>query len=115
MAGGFLERNITFWGMVGVVMTALKLKDRYDECEFSITPFARAALSFHWLDRELPTDEHGLGHGPVALHSPLDEEAGRNLPDTLSIDTTIPSARPKRKRMADCCVCCGLKYVSSPC
>ena len=34
MARGFLERNITFWGMVGGVMTALKLKDRLDDCEF---------------------------------------------------------------------------------
>lgn len=36
MAPGFLERNLKFWGMVGVVMTALKLKDRFDDCLFSL-------------------------------------------------------------------------------
>lgn len=45
MAPRFLERNITFWGMVGVVMTALKLKDQYDECKFSITPLGYTAIS----------------------------------------------------------------------
>ena len=36
MAPNFLERNVTFWGMVGAVMVALKLKDRYDECQYSM-------------------------------------------------------------------------------
>lgn len=85
-----MERNITFWGMVGVVMTALKLKDRWDDYQ------------------QVPSEEQGLGHGPVALHSPVDPEAARELPG-LDIDTEIPATRPKRKRHADCCVCCGLK------
>ncbi|GJE95846.1 hypothetical protein PsYK624_120360 [Phanerochaete sordida] len=90
MAPGFLERNVTFWGLVGAVMVALKMKERYDDYE------------------QVPGDEEGLGHGPVALHSPIDPERSRDLPH-LEIDTEIPSARPKHKARKDCCVCCGLK------
>lgn len=65
------------------------------------------------LDRQVPTEEEGLGHGPVALHSPIDEEAVGHIPDDASIDTTLTVNKPRRKRTADCCVCCGLKYASS--
>ena len=61
------------------------------------------------LDRQVPSEEDGLGHGPVALHSPLPSQD--NLPESISIDTEIPATRPKRKRSKTCCVCCGLKYV----
>ena len=60
----------------------------------------------------MPTDEEGLGHGPVALQSPnTDEDAadGASL-----LDTTLPSGRPKRQKKADCCVCCGMRYAPFP-
>ncbi|KAH9851459.1 hypothetical protein C2E23DRAFT_869383 [Lenzites betulinus] len=92
MAGGFgdrLARQVTFWGTVGAVMTALKLKEQHDEYS------------------HLPSEEDGLGRGPVALQTAnLDEEAsdGASL-----LDTTLPSGRPKRARKVDCCICCGLR------
>ena len=33
MAKEGLSRGLGFWGMVGAAMVALKLKERYDECE----------------------------------------------------------------------------------
>ncbi|EKM54152.1 uncharacterized protein PHACADRAFT_122940 [Phanerochaete carnosa HHB-10118-sp] len=87
MARNFVERNVTFWGMVAAVMAALKLKDRWDGCQ---------------------SEAEGLGHGPVALHSPIDPESGRQLP-SLDIDTEIPATRPKRKHARNCCVCCGFQ------
>ena len=33
MAREGLSRGLGFWGMVGAAMVALKLKERYDECE----------------------------------------------------------------------------------
>ncbi|KAI0766866.1 hypothetical protein BD413DRAFT_480510 [Trametes elegans] len=87
--GDRVARGVTFWGTVGVVMTALKLKERYDDYS------------------HLSNEEDGLGHGPVALQNPnLDEEAadGASL-----LDTTLPSGRPKRQRKRDCCVCCGMR------
>ncbi|KAI0633887.1 hypothetical protein C8Q77DRAFT_1158016 [Trametes polyzona] len=92
MAGGFgdrLARGVTFWGTVGAVMTALKLKERYDDYS------------------HLPNDEEGLGRGPVALQTPnMDEEAadGASL-----LDTTLQSGHQKRQRKRDCCVCCGMR------
>lgn len=32
MASGFVKKNLTFFGMVGGVMGALKLKQNWDEC-----------------------------------------------------------------------------------
>ncbi|KAI0081317.1 hypothetical protein K474DRAFT_1636080 [Panus rudis PR-1116 ss-1] len=93
MAGSLrdeVRRNLTFWGMVGVVMTALKLKENIDDY------------------RQLSTEDR---EGRVALHSPVDEEStpfrDGDLETASTIDTEIPGARPKRKR--DCCVCCGLR------
>ncbi|KAM5543217.1 hypothetical protein V8D89_003091 [Ganoderma adspersum] len=77
-----------FGAMLGTVMVALKLKERYDEYS------------------SLPNEEEGLGHGPVALRTPnLDEDArdGASL-----LDTSLPSGRPKRQRR-DCCMCCGMR------
>ncbi|OBZ67196.1 hypothetical protein A0H81_12872 [Grifola frondosa] len=51
-----ISKGLKFWGMVGGVMTALKLKERWDDY------------------REVPTDEEGLGHGPVALRTPTSME-----------------------------------------
>ncbi|KAI0342196.1 hypothetical protein BDW22DRAFT_1358347 [Trametopsis cervina] len=85
------RRSLQFWTMVGAVMTALKLKDAYDDYQ------------------ELPTEDGQHRTGPIALRTPTDEEAPP-LRDDLELDTSIPAiARPKRKRHADCCVCCGLR------
>ncbi|PCH43469.1 hypothetical protein WOLCODRAFT_121983 [Wolfiporia cocos MD-104 SS10] len=74
--------GLTFFGMVGATMAALKLKEHWDEY------------------RKVPTEE---GTGPVALPiSPVDEEA------ISMLDTQIPDARRSRKK-ADCCVCCGMR------
>lgn len=62
------------------------------------------------LDQQVPSEEEGLGHGPVALHSLIDPESGRELPG-FDIDTEIPATRPKRKHARNCCVCCGVQYV----
>ncbi|KAI0743333.1 hypothetical protein C8Q80DRAFT_1180356 [Daedaleopsis nitida] len=88
MAGDGLSRGVSFWGMVGAVMVALKLKERYDDYN------------------SLPGDEDGLGHGPVALRTPnMDEDA----PDGASLlDTQLPT-RSTRQRKRDCCMCCGMR------
>ncbi|TCD71657.1 hypothetical protein EIP91_007404 [Steccherinum ochraceum] len=98
MAGGpsRLAKGVTFWGMVGATMTALKLKESWDEY------------------RSVPGEEDG--HGPLALHSPSDPPPSYRDEDLesaplnggLSVDTEIPGARPKRKARKDCCVCCGM-------
>lgn len=81
-----MKKNITFWGSVGGVMTALKLKQNWDDY------------------RAVPSEEDGMG--PVALRSPLLE--GEDLHEGMTLDTEIPMPRPQRKRK-DCCVCCGMR------
>ena len=34
--GDHINQRLTFFGMVGVVMAALKLKDRWDDCASSL-------------------------------------------------------------------------------
>ena len=61
-------------------------------------------------DSSLPGEEEGYGHGPVALSTPnMDEDA---LDGASLLDTQL-GARPKRQRKPDCCMCCGMRYVSS--
>ncbi|KAH8078052.1 hypothetical protein BXZ70DRAFT_1012795 [Cristinia sonorae] len=95
-----VSKGFTFWGMVGATMTALKLKNTWDE--------------YRQVSSE---DELEHGHGPVALHSaPLepppsyrdDDVESQPLQGGLTMDTEIPGARPKRKSRKDCCVCCGV-------
>jgi len=96
MANDGPSRVFTFWGMVGAVMVALKLKDRWNDY------------------KQVSSEEDGLG--PVALRSPVaengehyrDDVDGATLSDSV-LDTEIPGARPKRKRSKDCCVCCGMQ------
>ncbi|RDX48089.1 hypothetical protein OH76DRAFT_1405342 [Lentinus brumalis] len=89
MAREGISRGVGFWGMVGAVMVALKLKERYDEYS------------------TVPGDEEGLGQGPVALRDPnLDEDA---TDGASFLDTQLPSGRPKRQQKRDCCMCCGLR------
>ncbi|EPQ57512.1 hypothetical protein GLOTRDRAFT_99434 [Gloeophyllum trabeum ATCC 11539] len=83
MATDGVSRTLTFWGLVGAVMTALKLKE-------------------HWNDyQELSQEE-----GRIALGSPpaYDE----SVPAINQLDTDIPAARPKRRRSKQFCMCCGL-------
>ena len=55
--GDRLARGVTFWGMVGAVMTAMKLKERYDDCTF---PFSKFPL------QSTPTLENSIAtrYGP---------------------------------------------------
>lgn len=77
--------GFTFFGAVGAVMAALKLKEHLDQY------------------RQVPSDEEGgqvrLGRTDTYRDDP-DDSASEAL-----LDTEL--ARPQRKR-AGCCVCCGL-------
>ncbi|TFK54261.1 hypothetical protein OE88DRAFT_1654840 [Heliocybe sulcata] len=68
---------------VGGVMTALKLKQ-------------------HWDDYQQLSQEEGR----IALDDTL---AHVSAPNMGQLDTDIPAARPKRKRPAGCCSCCGTR------
>ena len=46
MAPEARNRTFTFWGMVGVVMMALKLKDRWDDCKSYLKSLPRIILSY---------------------------------------------------------------------
>ncbi|KZT26774.1 hypothetical protein NEOLEDRAFT_1155521 [Neolentinus lepideus HHB14362 ss-1] len=75
-----VAKTFTFWGMVGVVTTALKFKE-------------------HWNDyQELSQEE-----GRIAL-----DDTPTHAPAMGQLDTDIPAARLKRKRSKQCCVCCGM-------
>ena len=110
---GLLGKNIKFWGAVGVVAGAMKLKDRWDECESIYVAFVGLELTRRRADRQVPNHdpEEALGAGPVALHSPTIESPP---PSYMVLDTEIPAitTRPTRKRSKSCCMCCGTKYVA---
>ncbi|KAL6307841.1 hypothetical protein BKA93DRAFT_21842 [Sparassis latifolia] len=82
------SQTFTFWGMVGVVMAALKLKEHMDDY------------------RRVPSEEEGLG--PLALHSPVLDANNIGASGDGFLDTEIPGARPKRSKR-NCCVCCGMR------
>lgn len=64
-----------------------------------------------FVDQQLPQNEDARRAGPISLHSPVDDEL-HNQGQGLELDTTLPGgSQPRRKRHADCCVCCGLRYV----
>ncbi|KAI0726613.1 hypothetical protein BC629DRAFT_1303228 [Irpex lacteus] len=89
-----MGHDFKFWGTVGAVMTALKLKDAYDDCEPATSAKRRGTTTSR----------------AYCPRSPIDEEHGTHQED-LELDTTLPTiARPKRKRHADCC-CCA--YITS--
>lgn len=87
--------RLSFFGMVGAVMVALKLKDTWDGYNrVSSEEEGRVALS----DRDPPS----YADDPNAR----DEEGAR----LLGVDTELPSSRPRRKRQSTCCVCCGVNF-----
>ena len=72
-------------------------------------PIAKILL----VDQQLPQNEDARRAGPISLHSPVDDEL-HSQEQGLELDTTLPGGgQPRRKRHADCCVCCGLRYA--PC
>ncbi|KAF7984221.1 hypothetical protein HWV62_16022 [Athelia sp. TMB] len=81
--GDHINERLTFFGMVGVVMAALKLKDRWDDY------------------RELPADEEGAVRLPASPNT-----QPRELDDVSMVDTTLP--RPRRAKRRACCMCCGV-------
>ncbi|KII92092.1 hypothetical protein PLICRDRAFT_154351 [Plicaturopsis crispa FD-325 SS-3] len=83
-APGF-SRRLGFIGMVGAVMTALHLKDRWDDY------------------KQVSSDEEEglIGGGRVALHD--DDEITLHS----NINTDLPTRR-RREKKRGCCVCCGI-------
>ncbi|ESK92964.1 hypothetical protein Moror_9037 [Moniliophthora roreri MCA 2997] len=85
--------NLSFFGLVGAVMVALKLKDHIDGYD------------------RVSSDEEGQGR--VALQDTpapaYQDEPMRDGEEAVALlDTEIPTQRPKRKRQSGCCVCCGV-------
>ncbi|GLB37153.1 hypothetical protein LshimejAT787_0402040 [Lyophyllum shimeji] len=80
--------GLSFFGMIGAVMTTLKLKQHWNEYN------------------PVSTEEEGR----VALSSttPIAATAPYNGRDEATIGLLDPEARPKRKRRGGCCVCCGI-------
>jgi hypothetical protein len=77
--------GVSFWGAVGVVMTALHLKDRFDDYE------------------RVPTDPET---GRIALV----EDDDITLHSQPLLDTEIPQrVRAKRRERRPCCACCSPK------
>ncbi|KDQ53513.1 hypothetical protein JAAARDRAFT_209876 [Jaapia argillacea MUCL 33604] len=85
-----LSRTLSFWGMVGVVMTGLRLKERWDDY------------------KQLSTEDGRISLNSPARYSDDDAEMGA-ASRVAALDTDIPGARQKRKRAKECCVCCGLR------
>ncbi|KAL0581869.1 hypothetical protein V5O48_000237 [Marasmius crinis-equi] len=85
--------RLSFFGMVGAVMVALKLKENWDGYnQVASDEEGRVALR----DREPPAYQDEPNER---------DEEGAGL---LNVDTQLPTQRPKRKRPSNCCVCCGV-------
>ncbi|KAI5121974.1 hypothetical protein M0805_002044 [Coniferiporia weirii] len=82
-AGG-LGGLVTFWGMVGATMTALKMKDKWDEY--------RAVPSESGVNSPAP---------PAYRDDEFDSESA------IGLDTSI-NVPHRQKRKRNCCMCCGL-------
>ncbi|KAK7035245.1 hypothetical protein VNI00_012012 [Paramarasmius palmivorus] len=89
--------NLSFFGLVGAIMVALKLKEHVDGYD------------------RVSSDEDG--HGRVALQDTpaaptyRDEPAREGEEGVALLDTELPTTqRPKRKRQGGCCacICCGV-------
>lgn len=108
--GDQINQKLTFFGMVGVVMTALKLKDRWDDCESQNLVFTtQTNKQTCFADRQLPEDEEGAVRLPSSPNTQARELVGGD-DDISMLDTQIP--RPKRVRRKGCCMCCGIECVS---
>lgn len=83
------RRAFTFWGTVGAVWTALKLKKEYDDYRTVSTE---------------DDPEPGRIHLP---NTPLPREGGNGEDDVSLLDTNI-RVRRQTKKPAGCCVCCGV-------
>ncbi|KAF5370665.1 hypothetical protein D9758_002064 [Tetrapyrgos nigripes] len=82
----------SFFGMVGAVMAALKLKEHYGQCKL-LVPFAAPNNDLVPKDTRVSNDEEGQ----IAL---AEEDEGAQLES--------PTSTRKRQRKKGCCVCCGL-------
>ncbi|KLO19463.1 hypothetical protein SCHPADRAFT_843310 [Schizopora paradoxa] len=82
--------KISFFGMVGIVMAALSLKERWDA--YKKVP-------------EEPNSNNPLA--PPSYRDDSDDDAESAIGLTTAIDTEIPMPR-KTKRKKNCCMCCGL-------
>ncbi|KAK7687159.1 hypothetical protein QCA50_009662 [Cerrena zonata] len=80
------RRTFGFGAMIGSVMVALKLKDKWDEYN------------------QLPTEERD---GRVRLGSPLDEDSETTPFRDGDLETS--SGKPRRKQSPDCCMCFGYR------
>ncbi|KAG6865839.1 hypothetical protein C0991_011171 [Blastosporella zonata] len=93
------RRGLTFFGMIGGVMTALKLKQRWDE---------QCSTTLPAIHNPLATDEEGrvaLSSTPLDPSPPYVDREGDEASIGL-LDTDM--SRPRRRRKTGCCVCCGL-------
>lgn len=110
--GQQVSNKLTFFGMVGGVMAALKFKERWDTCELYLS-FVIAAKITSIVDKQVPaSDEEAglLGDSPPSYRD-VDEDDAVTLRST-NLDTGIPgAARPKRVRKKGCCMCCGIEFV----
>ncbi|KAG6856098.1 hypothetical protein H0H87_007434 [Tephrocybe sp. NHM501043] len=84
------RRSLSFFGMIGAVMTALKLKQYWEE---QYNP--------------LSTDEEGRVALSSSLHDAAPSYASRDG-DEAGIGLLDEDMRSKRRRKKGCCVCCGL-------
>lgn len=99
------KARLTFWGLVTVVMTALRLKDQLDEGTYPNEGCLAYREKFMaWLDAGLEE----AGSNRIVLEGeerPLnvDPEAG-----LVPLDTELQlPMRNKRKRSRHCCACCS--------
>lgn len=51
-------------------------------------------------------DQGRVARGTAPAYHDADEESASLL------DTSLPTRRPTRSKRKDCCMCCGMKYVS---
>ncbi|KAF7361959.1 hypothetical protein MVEN_00540900 [Mycena venus] len=98
--------SLSFWGMVGAVMIALKLKESMDDCKYLRSSENKAIDRAILSDKQVSTEEEGriaLGDGEPSAYR--DVEGNEEAISLINTDITV--TRPKRKR-AKCCMCCGL-------
>lgn len=86
--------SLSFFGMVGAVMAALKLKEHVDGYN------------------QVPSDEEGrvaLRDAPYRDDGDDGNRGGEERVGLLNTEGETP-LKPKRKRQSTCCVCCGVNF-----